>query len=88
MRLLGKEVLLRETTTERGLCQMRSKTNSPCSQQAVGEIWGVPLCRACAREQETYFAIGELTATATQAQGVVSSERELAGRIAEVGSKY
>jgi hypothetical protein len=25
------------------------------------EIWGIPFCEACAREQEAYFAIGELT---------------------------
>jgi hypothetical protein len=27
----------------------------------VVEIWGIPFCEACAREQEAYFAIGELT---------------------------
>ena len=25
------------------------------------EILGIPFCEACAREQEAYFAIGELT---------------------------
>jgi hypothetical protein len=25
------------------------------------EIRGIPFCRACARRQEAYFAIGELT---------------------------
>ena len=25
------------------------------------EIWGMPFCECCAREQEAYFAIGELT---------------------------
>lgn len=25
------------------------------------EIYGIPFCGACAREQEAYFAIGELT---------------------------
>jgi hypothetical protein len=27
----------------------------------VVEIRGIPFCEACAREQEVYFAIGELT---------------------------
>jgi hypothetical protein len=40
-------------------CQVRSKTQSPCLHRAVVEIWGVPFCEACAREQEAYFAIGE-----------------------------
>ena len=44
-----------------GPCQVRSRTQSPCLNQAVVEILGVPFCEACAREQEAYFAIGELT---------------------------
>ena len=67
------------TTTKLGLCQVRSKTNQPCPHQAVMEIWGIPFCEACAREQEAYFAIGELT---MQPQGL-GSNRELAGLIAE-----
>ena len=66
-------------TTKLGLCQVRSKTNQPCPHQAVMEIWGIPFCEACAREQEAYFAIGELT---MQPQGL-GSNRELAGLIAE-----
>ena len=30
------------------------------------EIWGIPFCEACAREQEAYFAIGELTQEETR----------------------
>ena len=30
------------------------------------EIRGVPFCEACAREQEAYFAIGELTQEETR----------------------
>ncbi len=48
-------------TTKPGPCQMRSKTESPCLRRAVVEIRGIPLCEGCAREQEAYFAIGELT---------------------------
>ncbi len=40
---------------------MRSKTESPCPRRAEVEILGVAFCEACAREQEAYFAIGELT---------------------------
>jgi hypothetical protein len=47
-------------------CQVRSKTEHPCPNQAVMEIWGIPFCEACAREQEAYFAIGELTQEETQ----------------------
>ena len=42
-------------------CQVRSKTKSPCSRRAVVEIRGVAFCGPCAREQEAYFAIGQLT---------------------------
>ncbi len=50
-----------EATTKLGPCQMRSKTESPCLYRAVVEIRGMPLCESCAREQEAYFAVGELT---------------------------
>ena len=43
-------------------CQMRSKTENPCPRRAAVEIRGVPFCGPCAREQEAYFAIGELVA--------------------------
>jgi hypothetical protein len=32
----------------------------------VVEIRGIPFCEACAREQEAYFAIGELTQEETR----------------------
>lgn len=50
-----------DAVTQQGPCQVRSKTQSPCLHQAVVEIRGIPFCEACAREQEKYFAIGELT---------------------------
>ena len=40
---------------------MRSETESPCLYRAVAEIRGIPLCEGCAREQEAYFVVGELT---------------------------
>ena len=42
-------------------CQVRSKTGNPCPRRAEVEILGVAFCGPCAREQEAYFAIGELT---------------------------
>jgi hypothetical protein len=75
------EVHLIGTTTKLGLCQVGSKTEHPCPNQAVLEIWGIPFCEACAREQEAYLAIGKLT---MRAQGL-ASDRELAERIAEAG---
>ncbi len=44
-----------------GPCQVRSRTESPCPRRAEVEILGVAFCGPCAREQEAYFAIGELT---------------------------
>jgi hypothetical protein len=52
-------------------CQMRSKTESPCTNRAVVEIRGIAFCEACAREQEAYFAIGELT---RETQGLRSKQ--------------
>ncbi len=49
------------TTERRGPCQVRSETDHPCPHRAVVEICGVPFCEGCAREQEAYFAMGELT---------------------------
>ncbi len=43
-------------------CQVRSMTKSPCPRRAVAEIRGVAFCGPCAREQEAYFAVGELVA--------------------------
>ena len=40
---------------------MQSNTESPCPRSAEVEILGVAFCGPCARQQEAYFAIGELT---------------------------
>ena len=40
---------------------MRSNTESPCLRSAEVEILGVAFCGPCARKQEAYFSIGELT---------------------------
>jgi hypothetical protein len=40
---------------------VRIYTEIPCPGRAEVEILGVAFCGPCAREQEAYFAIGELT---------------------------
>jgi hypothetical protein len=72
---------LTEAPTRLGPCQVRSKTERPCFHRAVVEIWGMPFCEPCAREQEAYFAIGELT---QQTQGLAPNP-ELLRRIAQAG---
>ena len=54
-------LLLAETTTKLGMCQVGSNTDNPCLRLAAMEIWGILFCERCAREQEAYFAIGKLT---------------------------
>src|SRR5215208_8132670 len=61
-----RKVLLTQAPRTSGSCQVRSKTESPCLGRAEVEIWGIPFCEACAREQEAYFAIGELTQEETR----------------------
>ena len=71
-------------------CQVRSETDRPCHRPAVVEIWGIPFCEQCAREQEAYFAIGELTQVSTSdrrlAEALDRVRREFDERMAEVGS--
>ncbi len=50
-----------EVMAKPGHCQVRMNTQSPCPRGAEVEILGVAFCGPCAREQEAYFAIGELT---------------------------
>ena len=53
--------MIRATTKQEKQCRVRSETNDPCLRPVVVEVRGVPFCEPCAREQEAYFAIGELT---------------------------
>ena len=50
-----------EAMTKPEPCQVRIYTESPCHRSAEVEILGVGFCVPCARQQEAYFAIGELT---------------------------
>ena len=56
-----KDLLKTEATKKLGMCQVGSRTEHPCPRQAVVEIRGIPFCERCAREQEAYFAIGEMS---------------------------
>ena len=55
--------------TKPGPCQVSINTQSPCPRSAEVEILGVAFCEPCAREQEAYFAIGELTQEKAQGFG-------------------
>jgi hypothetical protein len=50
-----------KATNKQEQCKVRSGTDNPCVRLAVVKVRGVPFCEPCAREQEAYFAIGELT---------------------------
>lgn len=50
-----------ESVMKWGSCQVGSETEYPCPHPAVVEIRGILFCEPCARRQEAYFAIGELT---------------------------
>jgi hypothetical protein len=56
-----KENLSTKVTEAPKPCQVRSGTDYPCRLPASVRIGGVPFCEPCAREQEAYFAVGELT---------------------------
>jgi hypothetical protein len=54
-------VLLPEAMTKPEPCQVGINAGDPCPRRAEVEILGVAFCGPCARRQEGYFAIGELT---------------------------
>ncbi len=60
-RTIVKDLLKPEAMKELGQCQVGSKTERTCPRLAVIKIRGVPFCEQCAREQEAYFAIGEMS---------------------------
>lgn len=47
-------------------CQVGRETEWPCSNPAAVEIRGVPFCECCAREQDAYFTVGEITQELTE----------------------
>ena len=56
-----KENLSTKVTEAPEPCQVRSGTDNPCRCPASVRIEDVSFCKPCAREQEAYFAVGELT---------------------------
>jgi hypothetical protein len=66
--LRGREIFLTEAKMP-VLCEVRSKTDRPCYRRAVVEMRGVAFCGPCAREQEAYSAIGELTREEDETRG-------------------
>jgi hypothetical protein len=56
-----KENLSTKVTEAPEPCQVRSGTDNPCRRLASVRIGGVSFCEPCAREQEAYFTVGELT---------------------------
>jgi hypothetical protein len=67
--------------TKPRFCQVRINAESPCPRRAVVEILGVDFCGPCAREQEAYFAIGELTREDTQGLRSEPLSKTLAGTL-------
>lgn len=57
---------MEEMKTKLGPCQVRSETNDSCPRPAVVKIREIPFCGPCAREQEAYFAVGELAEAQAQ----------------------
>ncbi len=53
--------MIRATNNQEQQCRVRSGTDNPCLHPAVVKVRGISFCQQCAREQEAYFAIGELT---------------------------
>ena len=60
-------------------CQVRSGTDNPCGRPALVKIRCVPFCEPCAREQEAYFTIGELTEGTRRFE-----ERALIGKLGQM----
>ena len=58
---LKKESLPIGASAGSGRCQVGTGTDSPCGRPAATKLLDVLFCERCAREQEDYFAIGELT---------------------------
>jgi hypothetical protein len=57
----AKENLSAEVKKAPRSCLVRSGTDDPCRRPSAVKIGSVPVCEPCAREQEAYFAVGEVT---------------------------
>ena len=73
----GRKYLL--LTWEKGLgpCQVGIETGNPCPYPAVVQIRGVHFCERCAREQEAYFLVGDLTQPHILDEGLLAKALEM-----------
>ena len=79
-----KVYLIEATTKLYEPCQVGSGTERPCPHTAAVKIQGVPFCKACARKQEAYFAVGRLVTHAREGRGAYQ-EQELSSGEGGVG---
>ena len=70
------------TYKQKKQCTVRSGTDNPCLRPAMVKVRGIPFCKPCAREQEAYFAIGELT----EAPRSLQDDEQLVGLLGRMGA--
>jgi hypothetical protein len=70
------------TYKQKEQCTVRSGTDNPCLRPAMVKVRGIPFCKPCAREQEAYFAIGELTEEPRSLQ----DDEQLVGLLGRMGA--
>jgi hypothetical protein len=70
------------TYKQKEQCTVRSGTDNPCLRPAMVKVRGIPFCEPCAREQEAYFAIGELT----EAPRNLQDDEQLVGLLGRMGA--
>ena len=70
------------TYKQKKQCKVRSGTDNPCLRPAMVKVRGIPFCEPCAREQEAYFAIGELT----EAPRSLQDDEQLVGLLVRMGA--
>jgi hypothetical protein len=74
--------LIMATYKQKEQCTVRSGTDNPCLRPAMVKVRGIPFCEPCAREQEAYFAIGELTEEPRSLQ----DDEQLVGLLGRMGA--
>ena len=74
--------MIMATYKQKEQCKVRSGTDNPCLRPAMVKVRGIPFCKPCAREQEVYFAIGELT----EAPRSLQDDEQLVGLLGRMGA--
>ena len=74
--------MIKTTSEQQERCKVRSETYIPCLRPAMVKVRGIPFCEPCAREQEAYFAIGELT----EAPRNLQDDEQLVGLLGRMGA--